>query len=77
MTLPIIQCAFCKHFDATRRGGNFCTAYPEAPGIPTEIIVGRVDHRKPYAGDRGIQWEPIREGEEHPFGSFEEEPTDG
>lgn len=43
------QCATCKnHIPHTLT----CRAYPN--GIPMEIIRGRVDHSKPYQGDKGI-----------------------
>jgi len=31
-----------------------CNAYPE--GIPKAILTNKVDHRKPYRGDHGIQF---------------------
>lgn len=42
----------------TRRVGNdppACSAFPD--GIPAEIYVGDVDHRRPYLGDHDIQFE--------------------
>jgi hypothetical protein len=60
--ISLVQCADCVHFRAYDRGRNVCDAYPGAedgsfgPGqIPSEIIVGKVDHNKPYKGDHGIQ----------------------
>jgi hypothetical protein len=46
-------CPFCKHtgIDKTR-----CAAFPD--GIPTEIKLTRVNHRKPVEGDHGIRFEP-------------------
>jgi hypothetical protein len=34
-----------------------CAAYPD--GIPWEIQAGQVDHRRPYAGDRGVRYDPL------------------
>lgn len=59
MPLPDVQCANCKHFHADRFDGNFCDAFPDNGGIPRVIIDGEHDHRKPYPGDNGIQFEPI------------------
>lgn len=54
--IGIPLCVTCKH----RREGMTCEAFPDE--IPQEIIALRVDHRKPYRGDHGIQYEP--KGEE-------------
>ena len=32
-----------------------CNAFPDV--IPDPIIYSQVDHRQPYVGDKGIQWE--------------------
>lgn len=48
-------CHRCKH----RRDVDTCNAFPN--GIPTEILVGDFDHRNPYPGDGGIQFEPIED----------------
>jgi len=55
MTAPLSICPFCKYFRAEVKDKLSCDAYPD--GIPTEIIMMEVDHRKPYKGDRGIQFE--------------------
>lgn len=55
--LRLGQCFYCKH----KRPAGKCDAFPE--GIPREILFNRVDHRKPYPGDNGIQWEAKPEDE--------------
>ena len=49
-------CLTCKHLKAVRGEVPKCDAYPD--GIPPEIILAKVVHDKPYAGDHGIQYEP-------------------
>ncbi len=44
-------CRLCKH-----RTGLGCAAFPKR--IPLEIRLMHVDHREPYPGDDGIQFEP-------------------
>ena len=47
-------CNTCKH----RKPKTVkCAAYPA--GIPNNILTSKVDHRKPYIKDNGIQYEPI------------------
>lgn len=54
-------CNDCKH-----RSKNWdtesiptCDAFPD--GIPEEVLLCDIDHRKPVEGDHGIQFEPDEE----------------
>jgi hypothetical protein len=51
------QCSFCKHYYLAEKAveNPKCLAFPE--GIPDEIIENEYDHREPYQGDKGIQFE--------------------
>lgn len=49
-------CSECAHYSSEWRR---CEAFPE--GIPIEIWSGEHDHKTPYEGDRGIQFEPKEE----------------
>jgi|TARA_Y100000034_G_scaffold48288_1_gene59567 hypothetical protein len=54
-------CEQCKHLDKIDKyeKGWYCEAYPDGWGIPEEIIMGEVDHKKPFKGDNGIQFEQV------------------
>jgi hypothetical protein len=56
-----IACARA-HFDGS------CEAFPD--GIPEEIADGMWDHREPYPGDGGVQFE-LREGFENTLVMYE------
>jgi hypothetical protein len=75
MSAPLVAdlCARCRHLrgpvDVPAAPGKgevlagegeqlvACAAFPD--GIPDAIATGEVEHRKPYAGDHGIQFEPL------------------
>lgn len=53
-------CLPCKHFNReaySETGKKTCDAFFEC--IPDEIWRGDNDHKKPYLGDHGIQFEPL------------------
>ena len=67
------QCLFCARHQFPAFGATVqtCTAFPD--GIPDSIWHNQVDHRKPYSGDHGEQfqaipgmgfpdWVPVKEG---------------
>jgi hypothetical protein len=47
------SCQTCKHRSTV--SPLFCVAFPD--GIPTNILMGEVDHKAPVKGDHGIQYE--------------------
>jgi hypothetical protein len=73
---PVSQCSVCEHFRSpfSEKGynekGATCDAFPD--GIPPVIISNQFDHRKPFAGDHGIQWKS--DGRPFPELSFKKAP---
>ena len=50
-------CASCRRFNRKDLLNDTCEAYPK--GIPEPILHGDNDHREPYPGDHGLQYEPL------------------
>ena len=59
--IPFPGCMKCKHLIIPQWGkaGLRCEAYPVR--IPTEILLGYIDHTKPYKDDQGIQFELLED----------------
>lgn len=56
--VEVSQCANCKHYSGNAR----CNAFQDS--IPDAILTNEHDHRQPYPGDNGIQFEPIDDAQE-------------
>lgn len=51
--IPPEACTYCKHILSI--GSRKCKAFKDK--IPDKIWSGENDHKKPYPGDHGIQFE--------------------
>ena len=49
-------CNYCKHRSPLWPDEITCAAFPD--GIPKDVLICDIDHRKPVEGDHGIQFEP-------------------
>ncbi len=51
---PAPRCFECRYFQCAKHG--VCDAFPDQ--IPLEIWSGKVQHNRPFPGDRGIRFQP-------------------
>jgi hypothetical protein len=49
------SCQTCRH--RSKVNPEICSAFPF--DIPVPILMGEVEHKKPYKGDMGIQYEAL------------------
>jgi len=60
-------CFQCERFMKSNEEEDFlpdelkCEAFPF--GIPESILLSEADHREPFAGDGGLQYQPVSEEE--------------
>lgn len=58
MTSVVPLCAGCARLNRDPEAETLtCSAFPE--GIPDEIVHNRADHREPFLGDNGLQFQPV------------------
>jgi hypothetical protein len=59
LSIPVYSevCTLCRHWDIESDKPRHCAAFPDGDGIPMEIWMGGNDHRQPFDGDRGVQFE--------------------
>jgi hypothetical protein len=68
-------CGQCRHLREGSRGAiPRCDAFPD--GIPTVIWRGDNDHRAPFPGDHGIQFEPLPPEDDLPRSSSQRDRSD-
>jgi hypothetical protein len=64
-------CFTCKRFKGIEPDKGFvCEAYTDS--IPVIILASAVDHREPYKGDNGLQYEPLNSDEMIDLDEFKE-----
>jgi len=59
MTILPPQCIVCIHYNSDDVVKYSCKAFPDR--IPDEILEGEHDHSKPFKGDNGIRFLPIKD----------------